>query len=78
MLVFALTRALEVIGEAASKISKPTRALFDDVAWHALVGMRNRLIHAYFDVDGDMVRNPAILEVPRLVDSIKAGVPKPS
>jgi len=55
MLRFALTRAVEVIGEAAARVSEAGRAASADVPWPAIVGMRNRLVHAYFDVDKDIL-----------------------
>ena len=54
MLRFALVRAVEIIGEAASKVSFDTRATAPLVPWPAIVSMRNRLIHAYFDIDHDV------------------------
>ncbi len=51
MLCFALIRALEIIGEAAAQISTETRNSYPNIPWKAMTGMRNRLIHAYFDVD---------------------------
>ncbi|MGI8840797.1 MAG: HepT-like ribonuclease domain-containing protein [Caulobacteraceae bacterium] len=44
-------RSLEVIGEAAGKVSPATRAKLGDVAWNEIVGMRNRLIHDYANVE---------------------------
>jgi len=55
MLAMALTRALEIIGEAASRISDETRLRFASIPYAKMVAMRNRLIHAYFDVDLDIV-----------------------
>lgn len=54
MLRFALTRAVEIVGEAATKVSLDARTLLPGIAWPAIVGMRNRLVHAYFDVDSDI------------------------
>jgi len=51
MLVFSLVRAVEIVGEAASKVSAAGRAELPEVPWSSIVGMRNRLVHAYFDVD---------------------------
>ena len=45
MLLFALVRAVEVIGEAAGKVSVEGRAEMPAVRWSAIVGMRNRLVH---------------------------------
>ena len=55
MLLFALIRAVEIIGEAASKLSQETRSATPSVPWWAIVAMRNRLIHAYFDIDRPVV-----------------------
>ena len=55
MLLFATVRALEVIGEAAGKVSDDTRSATPQIPWRAMVGMRNRLIHGYFDVDTEVV-----------------------
>jgi uncharacterized protein with HEPN domain len=66
MLLFALLRAVEIIGEAASKISQETQAAKPSVPWHAMVSMRNRLIHAYFDVDHDILWKTVTEEIPQL------------
>lgn len=55
LLLSAVLRELEVIGEAANRISEKTKKRFPDLPWKELVGMRNRLIHAYFDVDHDII-----------------------
>jgi uncharacterized protein with HEPN domain len=51
LLRFALTRAVEIVGEAANQVSEAGRAELADVPWAQIVGMRNRLIHAYFDIN---------------------------
>ena len=51
MLVLSLIRELEIIGEAASKVSPETRSQTSTVPWQDITGMRNRLIHAYVDLD---------------------------
>lgn len=55
MLRFALTRAVEIVGEAATKVSAETRASTAAMPWPAIIGMRNRLAHAYFDADSDVL-----------------------
>lgn len=54
MLLFAPVRAVEIIGEAASKVSDETRSAHAGTPWKAIIGMRNRLVHAYFDIDADI------------------------
>jgi len=70
MLLFALMRAVEVIGEAATKVSIDGRAEVPDVRWAAIVGMRNRLAHAYFDVDREILWATVRDELPRLKDRL--------
>lgn len=74
MLLFAVVRALEIIGAAASKVSQETRGVLPAIPWRAIVGMRNRVVHAYFDIDRDIVWKAATEEVPALRASIGAVV----
>lgn len=74
MLLYAVVRAIEIIGEAASKVTEETRASMPAVPWKALTGMRHRLIHAYFDIDRDVVWKAAVEEVPELLATIRAHV----
>ena len=71
MLLFALVRALEIVGEAAHKISDETRATLPAIPWPAIVGMRNRLIHAYFEVDPQLVWQTATVELPALLPKLR-------
>jgi uncharacterized protein with HEPN domain len=66
MLVLSLIRELEIIGEAASKVSAETRSKNTSIPWQDISGMRNRLIHAYFDVDLDTVWNTVSKDLPVL------------
>ena len=66
MLVLSLIRELEIIGEAASKVSRETRSLSSGIPWQDIAGMRNRLIHAYFDVDLDIVWSTVTKDLPVL------------
>jgi len=67
MLVFALVRAIEIIGEAASRVSQEGRAEIPGIPWSRIVGMRNRLIHAYFEVDAEILWNTATEALPELI-----------
>ena len=72
MLLFALVRAIEIIGEAASKVSVEGRAQIPDVPWGVIVGMRNRLIHAYFDIDPDTLWSTVKRDLPPLLAQINS------
>lgn len=72
MLSFAVVRAIEVLGEAANKVSEDVRLANPDIPWKAIVGMRNRLIHAYFDIDTDMVWETVQVEIPAILPYLQA------
>jgi len=67
MLLFAVVRALEVLGEAGAGVTPETRLLAPDIPWTLIVATRNRLIHGYFDIDSEIVWTTASEEVPMLV-----------
>ena len=72
MLLFAVTRAIEIVGEAAAKISEETRAAHGGIPWKAIVGMRNRLVHAYFDINADVVWQTVTVEIPQVLPELLA------
>jgi uncharacterized protein with HEPN domain len=66
MPLFALVRAVEVLGEAASRVSVETRADVPALPWSKITAMRNWLVHAYFDIDRDVLWRTAAEEIPAL------------
>ena len=75
MLLFALVRAaIEIIGEAASRISAETRAANPAVPWASIVAMRDRSYHAYFDIDRNIVWKTVTEELPPLLSLLGALV----
>jgi len=69
-LVHSLVRCLEIVGEAANNVSQEFRNSNPQIAWMDMIGMRNRLIHAYFDVDLDIVWKTVNEELPPLIAAI--------
>jgi uncharacterized protein with HEPN domain len=65
--VLALVKAVEIIGEAAYQVSPEARKDFAAIPWDDLVGMRHRLVHAYFDIDLDILWQTVIGDVPPLL-----------
>tara|TARA_B100000683_G_C12159102_1_gene419313 strand:- start:93 stop:362 length:270 start_codon:yes stop_codon:yes gene_type:complete len=51
----AVVRKLEIVGEAAKGLSPEFRSGFDGLSWRSMAAMRDRLIHGYFGVNGDIV-----------------------
>lgn len=68
---FALVRALEIIGEAASRIDPEFRRTQPEIPWQPIIGARNRLVHAYFDIDHDIVWATATHALPKLVPMLE-------
>jgi uncharacterized protein with HEPN domain len=67
VLTLALVKCIEIIGEAAAKVSAETRASAPRIPWSDIIGMRNRLIHAYFDVDVNRVSDTLANDLPPLI-----------
>lgn len=67
MFQLALTRLVEIIGEAASRVSMPTREQHRDIPWSDIVGMRNRLIHGYDVVDLNLLWDTVAIDLPPLI-----------
>lgn len=62
----AVAREFTVIGEAANSISSDFKEKYSKIPWHLAVGMRNQLIHEYFDIDLEVVWNTAKKDLPNL------------
>jgi uncharacterized protein with HEPN domain len=76
MLSLALVRLLEVIGEAAAGMSPGLRRKYPALPWPQMTGMRNRLIHGYFDVNPDLIWRTVTEELPLLEDRIRKALEK--
>ncbi|KMP12044.1 hypothetical protein UZ36_02450 [Candidatus Nitromaritima sp. SCGC AAA799-C22] len=66
MLLLALIKSIEIIGEAASGLSETCQNQYPAIPWKSIVNMRNRLIHAYFDINLDVVWNTVAEDLPPL------------
>lgn len=73
-LTLALTRLLEIIGEAGVNVSEAKQAELTEIEWNKIRGMRNRIVHAYFEVDLDVVWNTVVLSLPPLVEVLEKEV----
>jgi uncharacterized protein with HEPN domain len=76
-LQYSLVRCIEIIGEAAARLSNEFREAHPQVPWRAIVNMRNRLIHAYFDIDLDLVWTTVTVEIPSLIVALREMLADP-
>jgi uncharacterized protein with HEPN domain len=74
MLLLALTRAVEIVGEAAGRVSDEGRRACPGVQWPEMTGMRNRLVHAYFDVDHDVLWTTVVDQLPGLCTELERAL----
>lgn len=71
---YALARAVEVVGEAASNVTEEFQTKHPQVAWAKIKGMRIRLAHAYFDINLDVLWHAVTVELPALVKQLQTIV----
>ena len=71
ILAAALERFIEVIGEAASKISATTRTSAAQIPWQEIVGMRNRLVHGYAAVDHNIIWDVVDGDLPAVIGGLE-------
>lgn len=71
----AIVRQLGIVGEAAARISNEYRTTCPDVPWRDIVGMRNRLVHDYWDTDVSAVWRTVSNDLPGLIGTLAALIP---
>lgn len=71
MLSLSLVRLLEIIGEAARGVSDELRSAHPEIPWPKMSGMRDRLIHGYFDVNLSIVWHTATEDLPPLIRQLE-------
>lgn len=69
---YAVIRALEIAGEAAKRVPQEVRDRDKKIPWKAMAGMRDRLIHAYDNINVDIVWNTARRTVPEILPRIQS------
>ena len=75
MAQLAILKAVEIVGEAASRIGVETRDAHPEIPWAAIVGMRNRLVHEYSNVNLARVWEAVERDIPRLIPQLESLVP---
>jgi len=68
---YASERLIEIVGEAAGKLSPECRGQQPEIPWNLIIGMRNRLIHGYGEVNLDRLWATLTDDLPQLVSKLK-------
>lgn len=71
----AIVRTLEIVGEAARKISQEFKEAHPEIPWPKMIGMRHRLIHDYVHIDLETVWDTVRTDIPLLIKMIEPLVP---
>lgn len=74
MLCLALTRVVEIVGEAATRVSQAGQQHHGQIPWSEIVGLRNRLVHGYDSVDVDILWDIVQQDIPPLIEQLEAIV----
>ena len=74
-LTLALVKSIEIMGEAAAKVTPKTREELSQIPWSNIIGMRNRLIHAYYDINLDILWKTVTEDLPPLIAELEKIVP---
>jgi len=67
----ALTRLVEVVGEAANRVSPAAQREHPEIPWPQIIGMRNRLIHGYDVIDYDLLWDTVTADLPPLIAALE-------
>jgi uncharacterized protein with HEPN domain len=70
-LVLALVKSIEIMGEAATKVTEKYRKDTPQIPWKSIIGMRNRLIHGHFDINLDILWKTVVEDLPPLIAELK-------
>jgi uncharacterized protein with HEPN domain len=73
-LTLALLKCVEIIGEAAARVGGDTRAKHPSLPWNDMIGMRNRLVHTYFDIDISLLWTTITDDLPPLIQKLEEAV----
>lgn len=72
-----VVRHLQIIGEAASRVSETTQTRFPLIPWGKMIGMRHILVHGYFDIDLKIVWSVVEDDLPSLKHLIESALLSP-
>ena len=71
VLNLALVRLIEIVGESASRVSSESREKYPSIPWQQIIGMRNRLIHGYDEIDFEILYQTITQDLPQLITDLE-------
>jgi uncharacterized protein with HEPN domain len=74
VIVLALTRVIEIIGEAANRVSPETQAALTTIPWRNIIGMRNRVVHDYGSVNYDILWKSVTEGIAELIEAVEQSL----
>lgn len=75
LLQLAITRLVEIVGEAANRVTTQGRVRYAEIPWHEVINTRHRIIHGYDTVDYDIVWRILTEELPALIAALERALP---
>ena len=75
-LALALVKEIEIVGEAAYQLSETTKDELPSIPWVDIIGTRHRLVHAYFDINLDVLWQTVKQDLPELIEALKPLIPQ--
>ena len=70
-LAHSLVRLVQIIGEAANHVEESIQESNPSIPWEQIISMRNRLVHAYFDINLDIVWETVREDLPTLIEHLE-------
>lgn len=77
LLNLALVRLIEIVGEAANRVSAQGRSQHPEIPWRQIIGMRNRIVHGYDEVDFDILWSVIQSDLPPLIQRLRVTLGRP-
>ena len=71
----AVERCVEVMGEAAGRVSRPFRNAHSEIPWRAIIAQRHVLAHDYDDIRAERIYRVATVHVPELIEKLEPLIP---
>ena len=71
VLELAIVKIVEIVGEAANRLSTDDQLRYPTIPWKEIVGMRNRLVHGYDAIDLDVLWDTVHIDLPPLIDELE-------